>query len=68
MQNKNIDIIVLNSLRNEGAGFQCKTNQVTIMDKNGKVQQGTLKGKEKVADDIIHYIADYLKITTPPLP
>lgn len=68
LQNKHIDIIVLNSLRNEGAGFQCKTNQVTIMDKNGKVQQGTLKGKEKVADDIIHYIADYLKITTPPLP
>ena len=40
LKNKNADIIVLNSLRNEGAGFQCPTNLVTIMDRNGNKVQG----------------------------
>lgn len=61
LQNKNIDIIVLNSLRNVGAGFQCQTNQVTILDKNGKSQHGNLKGKDEVASDIIAYMTEYME-------
>ena len=63
LKNKKADIIVLNSLRNEGAGFQHATNLVTLIDKNGNVQTGELKDKSEVAEDIVHYIADYLKIT-----
>ncbi len=61
LHNKNIDIIVLNSLRNIGAGFQTKTNKVTILDKKGTVVQGNLKGKDEVAADIIDYVVDYMK-------
>lgn len=63
LKNKKADIIVLNSLRNEGAGFQHATNLVTLIDKNGNVQTGELKDKSEVAEDIVRYIADYLKIT-----
>ena len=63
LKNKNADIIVLNSLRNKGAGFQCSTNMVTILDKYGNRTNGTLKDKCEVASDIIAYIAKYMKIT-----
>ena len=63
LKNKKADIIVLNSLRNEGAGFQHATNQVTILDKKGNVHSGILKDKAEVAEDIVDYIAEYLKIT-----
>lgn len=63
LKNKKADIIVLNSLRNQGAGFQHATNLVTLIDKNGNVQTGELKDKAEVAEDIVRYIADYLKIT-----
>lgn len=63
LKNKKADMIVLNSLRNEGAGFQHATNLVTILDKNGNVHTGKLKDKAQVAEDIVAYIADYLKIT-----
>ena len=60
LKNKNADIIVLNSLRNEGAGFQCHTNLVTMLDRNGNKVQGELKDKEQVAEDIVAYIIDYM--------
>jgi len=60
LKNKNADIIVLNSLRNEGAGFQCQTNLVTIIDRNGNKVQGELKDKTQVAEDIVTYIIDYM--------
>ena len=60
LKNKNADIIVLNSLRNEGAGFQCPTNLVTIMDRNGNKVQGELKDKAQVAEDIVSYVLDYM--------
>ena len=63
LKNKKADIIVLNSLRNEGAGFQHATNQVTILDKKGNVHRGILKDKAEVAEDIVAYIAEYLNIT-----
>ena len=61
LKKKHADIIVLNSLRNEGAGFQCQTNLVTILDKNGNKVQGELKDKAQVAEDIVSYVIDYMK-------
>ena len=61
LKNKNADIIVLNSLRNEGAGFQCSTNLVTILDRNGNRVQGEFKDKAQVAEDIVTYVIDYMK-------
>jgi phosphopantothenoylcysteine decarboxylase/phosphopantothenate--cysteine ligase len=53
---KNLDMIVLNSLQDAGAGFQHNTNKVTIVDKSGNVVKFDLKSKTDVADDIINYI------------
>ena len=61
LKNKNADIIVLNSLRNEGAGFQCSTNLVTMLDRNGNKVPGELKDKARVAEDIVSYVIDYMK-------
>ena len=60
LKNKNADIIVLNSLRDKGAGFQCQTNVVNIIDRKGNITPGTLKDKQEVAADIVAYIADYM--------
>lgn len=60
LKNKNADLIVLNSLRNEGAGFQCATNRVTILDRNGNKVEGDLKDKTQVAEDIVTYVIDYM--------
>lgn len=60
LKNKNADIIVLNSLRNKGAGFQCQTNLVTMLDRNGNKIQGELKDKAQVAEDIVSYVIDYM--------
>lgn len=49
---KNLDFIVLNSLHDEGAGFGHDTNKVTIIDRNGNIDIGTLKSKQDVAKDI----------------
>lgn len=56
MEKKNLDYIVLNSLRTEGAGFGCDTNQVTIFSRKGTSQQFPLKSKEEVARDIVSFI------------
>ena len=49
---KNLDFIVLNSLRDAGAGFRHDTNKITIIDKHD-VQAYPLKNKKEVASDII---------------
>ena len=53
IQKKNLDLIVLNSLRDEGAGFAKPTNKITFIDKNFAIESMPLKSKEAVADDII---------------
>jgi len=58
---KNLDMIVLNSLRDEGAGFKNDTNKIKIFTKNEKIEFD-LKSKENVAKDILDCIeAQYLK-------
>ena len=56
LEKKNLDAIVLNSLRTEGAGFGHDTNQVTIMTRDGAKQAFPLKTKDEVAKDILGII------------
>lgn len=56
LKRKNLDIIVLNSLEHEGAGFGYDTNRVCFILKNGDIQQLPLKNKDEVANDLIHLI------------
>lgn len=51
---KNLDMIVLNSLRDPGAGFACDTNKVTILHADGQEITYPLKDKRDVARDIIN--------------
>jgi len=53
---KNLDFIVLNSLKEEGAGFGLKTNKVSIIDRTGKIHHGKLQDKSVVASEIIDFI------------
>jgi phosphopantothenoylcysteine decarboxylase / phosphopantothenate---cysteine ligase len=53
---KNLDFIVLNSLKTKGAGFGHQTNKVTIIDKKGNKTDHKLKSKTEVAQDIVHKI------------
>ena len=54
---KNFDFIVLNSMQDEGAGFQKDTNKITIIDRAGNVTKFELKSKVEVAKDIVHYVS-----------
>ena len=56
IQKKNLDLIVLNSLQDEGAGFQKSTNKITFIDKEFKIEPMELKSKEAVADDILNKV------------
>jgi phosphopantothenoylcysteine decarboxylase/phosphopantothenate--cysteine ligase len=56
IQKKNLDLIVLNSLQDEGAGFGKSTNKVTFIDKDNHIEAMELKSKEAVAQDIINKI------------
>lgn len=59
IQKKNLDLIVLNSLNDTGAGFGKPTNKVTFIDKNFKIEPQELKSKEEVAVDIINKIVSH---------
>ena len=56
IQKKNLDLIVLNSLQDEGAGFQKMTNKVTFIDKDFKIEPMELKSKEAVAEDVLNKV------------
>lgn len=60
MERKNLDMIVLNSLNDKGAGFKNDTNKVTIIEKNGNQTAFALKTKNEVAKDIIDKVEEYL--------
>mgnify|MGYP002780070793 CR=1 FL=1 len=57
IKKKNLDLIVLNSLRDEGAGFGSDTNKITLIDKEMNVVPMSLKSKREVAADIFQKIA-----------
>lgn len=56
LKEKNADMIVLNSLKNKGAGFKYDTNQITIYTKKGAKIPFPLKSKQDVASDIVNQI------------
>lgn len=57
---KNLDLIVLNSLRQEGAGFATDTNRVTVFDKDNNKTDFELKTKQKIAKDILDKVVEYV--------
>jgi phosphopantothenoylcysteine decarboxylase/phosphopantothenate--cysteine ligase len=58
LQSKNLDMIVLNSLQDKGAGFGTDTNKVTFVYPNGTIKNLPLISKEEVADEIINNILE----------
>jgi len=61
IQKKNLDLIVLNSLQDEGAGFKKATNKVTFIDKDFKIEPMELKSKESVAVDILDKVISHFQ-------
>lgn len=61
LKEKNLDIIILNSLKDKGAGFGISTNKITIFDANGNSTRFELKTKKEVAKDIANEINKLIK-------
>lgn len=61
LSKKNMNIIILNSLNEKGAGFEKDTNKITIFDSKGDMKIFDLKHKKSVAIDIFDYIIEYNK-------
>lgn len=60
LESKNLDFIVLNSLKDKGAGFQTDTNKVSIISRN-ETADYPLKDKKEVAKDIVDTLESYIK-------
>ncbi len=56
LKNKNLDFVVLNSLKDKNAGFRHNTNKISIVDSNNKISNFELKSKDEVAQDIIAHL------------
>ncbi|MDQ1296125.1 MAG: phosphopantothenoylcysteine decarboxylase / phosphopantothenate---cysteine ligase [Bacteroidota bacterium] len=61
LKRKNLDFIVLNSLRDSGAGFGHDTNRITIIDKFNNIDKFELKSKQEAAGDILKKIVSLIK-------
>ena len=59
IQKKNLDLIVLNSLNDKGAGFGMPTNKVTFISKDFTIEPKELKSKVEVAQDIINKVIQF---------
>lgn len=60
LESKNLDLIVLNSLKDAQTGFEFDTNKITIIDKKHKVTPFELKTKKEAAHDIVQHIISLL--------
>jgi phosphopantothenoylcysteine decarboxylase/phosphopantothenate--cysteine ligase len=60
LQRKKFDIIILNSLKDKGAGFGHDTNKITIIDRNNNIDKFELKSKDEAARDILDKIVSML--------
>jgi phosphopantothenoylcysteine decarboxylase / phosphopantothenate---cysteine ligase len=56
---KNFDLIVLNSLNDKGAGFATDTNKISILDRQNRLKDFSLKSKQEVARDIVNTILEH---------
>jgi phosphopantothenoylcysteine decarboxylase/phosphopantothenate--cysteine ligase len=61
LKRKNLDLIVLNSLRDKGAGFGFDTNMITLIDSNNNIDKFELKSKEEAAKDILKKIISMIE-------
>ena len=61
LKKKNLDLIVLNSLKDKGAGFGGDTNKVTMLDREERRYEYDLKSKQEVAKDIVDRIVEMLQ-------
>ncbi len=60
LKSKNLDLIVLNSLRDKGAGFGVSTNKVTFITSSNEIVENELKSKAEVAKDLMKQILKQL--------
>jgi phosphopantothenoylcysteine decarboxylase / phosphopantothenate---cysteine ligase len=61
LSRKNLDIIILNSLKDIGAGFGYDTNKITIIDRYNNIDKFELKSKEEAAKDILNKIVSMIQ-------
>ena len=61
LESKNLDMIVLNSLQDKGAGFRYDTNKITVVKRNGELTEFPLKSKSEVALDILSKLEEVLQ-------
>ena len=59
LERKNLDLIVINTLEDIGAGFGGETNKILLLDKHNKLTQFELKSKQAVAVDIMKAIVQF---------
>ncbi len=62
LKKKNFDFIVLNSLNDEGAGFNFDTNKISIINSDNNIIKFELKSKSEIAKDIIEELAKYIEV------
>jgi len=62
LKNKNLDLIILNSLNDKGAGFGTKTNKITIINNKEEKTDYDLKDKSEVAEDILNSIMSQINV------
>lgn len=60
LKNKNLDLIVLNSLNSKDAGFNVDTNQVILIFKDGHSKEFETKSKKEVAKDILNEVINWI--------
>lgn len=60
LKKKNLNLIVLNSLQDKGAGFKGDTNKVTFIDNKNSVKEFQLKSKAAVAVDLLNEIVKHI--------
>ncbi|MBE9536844.1 MAG: bifunctional 4'-phosphopantothenoylcysteine decarboxylase/phosphopantothenoylcysteine synthetase, partial [Proteobacteria bacterium] len=53
LKGKNLDLIIANNVTEKGAGFDLDTNRVTILDKNGVIEETGLLSKDCIASEIL---------------
>ena len=56
LKRKNLDLIVVNTLEDQGAGFKNDTNRIHLLDKHNKITSFELKSKALVAEDLVNYL------------
>lgn len=60
LKKKNLDIVILNSLQDPGAGFGCDTNKITIITSAGQIVNRPLMSKQKVAKEIVDLVQYFI--------